>query len=106
MFLYMHQTVETVTKLRLRIPYNSFLSRILQIFNQLGSWFEWYDSHAYFSQLARSSFSVSNGDAGSSPVPANFAEIVVVRHGETTWNASGKIQVSFIYIFIYIVVAM
>ncbi|KAJ8648110.1 hypothetical protein MRB53_001133 [Persea americana] len=41
---------------------------------------------------SRSSCIDSNGNAGSNPVPANFAEIIVVRHGETTWNASGKIQ--------------
>lgn len=26
-------------------------------------------------------------------IPHDVAEIVVVRHGETTWNASGRIQV-------------
>ncbi|KAL5994780.1 hypothetical protein ACLOJK_024835 [Asimina triloba] len=27
-------------------------------------------------------------------IPHNAAEIVVVRHGETTWNASGRIQIA------------
>ncbi|XP_058088657.1 phosphoglycerate mutase-like protein 4 isoform X2 [Magnolia sinica] len=34
----------------------------------------------------------SNEDAGSSPIPFDYAEIVVIRHGETTWNSSGRIQ--------------
>lgn len=28
----------------------------------------------------------------SSPTPSNYAEIVVVRHGETAWNAISKVQ--------------
>lgn len=45
--------------------------------------------------MAASSIDVSSEPptpAGLSHVPSDFAEIVVVRHGETTWNASGRIQ--------------
>jgi len=34
------------------------------------------------------------GDAKSENVSPNFTEIIVVRHGETEWNADGRIQVS------------
>ncbi|XP_030466888.1 phosphoglycerate mutase-like protein 4 [Syzygium oleosum] len=33
-----------------------------------------------------------NGAAQSVPIGADYAEIVVVRHGETEWNADGRIQ--------------
>lgn len=33
-----------------------------------------------------------NGSAQSVPIGADYAEIVVVRHGETEWNADGRIQ--------------
>ena len=39
---------------------------------------------------------VAIGSEGEGPieiVPHDVAEIVIVRHGETTWNASGRIQV-------------
>ncbi|XP_010028273.2 phosphoglycerate mutase-like protein 4 [Eucalyptus grandis] len=35
---------------------------------------------------------VRNGDAQSVPIGADYAEIVVVRHGETDWNADGRFQ--------------
>ncbi|XAR61848.1 Phosphoserine phosphatase [Bertholletia excelsa] len=34
----------------------------------------------------------SDNDAGFGSVPTDYAEIVVVRHGETAWNAEGRIQ--------------
>ncbi|XP_057975497.1 phosphoglycerate mutase-like protein 4 [Malania oleifera] len=39
-----------------------------------------------------SSQSDCNGEAGFSSVDPGFAEILVVRHGETAWNAVGVIQ--------------
>lgn len=30
---------------------------------------------------------------GEKAVPSNVAELLVVRHGETTWNAGGRLQV-------------
>ncbi|XP_030466891.1 phosphoglycerate mutase-like protein 4 [Syzygium oleosum] len=33
-----------------------------------------------------------NGNAQSVPVGVDYAEIVVVRHGETDWNADGRFQ--------------
>ncbi|KAL3722188.1 hypothetical protein ACJRO7_034541 [Eucalyptus globulus] len=35
---------------------------------------------------------VCNGDAQSAPIGVDYAEIVVVRHGETDWNADGRFQ--------------
>ncbi|XP_010028274.3 phosphoglycerate mutase-like protein 4 [Eucalyptus grandis] len=35
---------------------------------------------------------VCNGDAQSVPIGVDYAEIVVVRHGETDWNADGRFQ--------------
>ncbi|KAG9450843.1 hypothetical protein H6P81_010808 [Aristolochia fimbriata] len=46
------------------------------------------------SPMAASSIAISgtsNNDVFG-PVPSEFAEVIVLRHGETTWNASGKIQ--------------
>lgn len=40
-----------------------------------------------------SCLSVRAGDARSVPGGVDYAEIVVVRHGETAWNADGRIQV-------------
>lgn len=34
-----------------------------------------------------------DGDAKSENGSPNFTEIIVIRHGETEWNADGKIQV-------------
>ncbi|KAF8395724.1 hypothetical protein HHK36_019674 [Tetracentron sinense] len=35
---------------------------------------------------------IASDTDGPSEVPHDVAEIVIVRHGETTWNASGRIQ--------------
>ncbi|CBI29547.3 unnamed protein product, partial [Vitis vinifera] len=40
-----------------------------------------------------SSESDCNGDPKLGPVDPGYAEIIVVRHGETAWNADGRIQV-------------
>ena len=40
-----------------------------------------------------SSESDCNGDAELGPLDWSYAEIIVVRHGETAWNADGRIQV-------------
>lgn len=40
---------------------------------------------------------------GENAVPSNMAELLVVRHGETSWNVLGRLQVlrSFlIYMFV------
>ena len=34
-----------------------------------------------------------NGDAELGPLDRSCAEIIVVLHGETAWNADGRIQV-------------
>ena len=34
-----------------------------------------------------------NGDAELGPLHRSCDEIIVVRHGETAWNADGRIQV-------------
>ncbi|KAL6337819.1 hypothetical protein AAG906_002284 [Vitis piasezkii] len=39
-----------------------------------------------------SSESDCNGDPKLGPVDPGYAEIIVVRHGETAWNADGRIQ--------------
>lgn len=41
----------------------------------------------------RTFLSYCSGDAELSSVDRNFTEIVVVRHGETEWNAEKRIQV-------------
>ncbi|OUZ99804.1 Histidine phosphatase superfamily [Macleaya cordata] len=33
-----------------------------------------------------------NGDDGFGSVSSDYAEIIVVRHGETTWNSDGRLQ--------------
>lgn len=41
---------------------------------------------------------LADGDVGF--IPSNVTEIVAVRHGETTWNSDGRIQVTPVsYIF-------
>ena len=40
-----------------------------------------------------SSESDCNGDAELGPLNRSCAEIIVVLHGETAWNADGRIQV-------------
>ena len=40
-----------------------------------------------------SSESDCNGDAELGPLDRSCAEIIVVLHGETAWNADGRIQV-------------
>ncbi|XP_068636969.1 phosphoglycerate mutase-like protein 4 [Aristolochia californica] len=44
--------------------------------------------------MAASSFASSHfsNSEGFGRVPSDFAEVIVVRHGETMWNACGKIQ--------------
>ncbi|MCH86231.1 putative phosphoglycerate mutase GpmB-like, partial [Trifolium medium] len=37
-------------------------------------------------------FSSNDSTDFSSPPHSDYAEIVVVRHGETAWNANNKIQ--------------
>ncbi|XP_077224788.1 phosphoglycerate mutase family protein [Tasmannia lanceolata] len=44
------------------------------------------------SDSMRSSDPVCNDIGRFDSVPSDFAEIIVVRHGETTWNACGRIQ--------------
>ncbi|XP_068641445.1 phosphoglycerate mutase-like protein 4 isoform X2 [Aristolochia californica] len=46
------------------------------------------------SRMAASSFASadSSNSEGFGRVPSDFTEVIVVRHGETTWNACGKIQ--------------
>ncbi|KAK8685878.1 hypothetical protein V6N13_124910 [Hibiscus sabdariffa] len=43
-------------------------------------------------QLANPSHSLSMLDSNSSCMDGSYADIVVVRHGETEWNADGRIQ--------------
>lgn len=47
---------------------------------------------------------VENGTVGSEAEPTNVSctEIIVVRHGETEWNALGKMQVRLSALFIYV----
>ncbi|KAF6172415.1 hypothetical protein GIB67_025920 [Kingdonia uniflora] len=40
-----------------------------------------------------SQFDCNGGDDGIGLSSVSYAEIIVVRHGETAWNADGKIQV-------------
>ncbi|XP_022775211.1 phosphoglycerate mutase-like protein 4 isoform X1 [Durio zibethinus] len=43
-------------------------------------------------QLVKPAYSLPMSDSNSSCVDGAYAEIVVVRHGETEWNADGRIQ--------------
>ncbi|GLT76203.1 hypothetical protein SLA2020_478760 [Shorea laevis] len=42
--------------------------------------------------VGKSAFLISMADSSSSSVNPIYAEIIVVRHGETEWNADGRIQ--------------
>ncbi|KAF8377510.1 hypothetical protein HHK36_030892 [Tetracentron sinense] len=50
------------------------------------------ESSVPYSDSRMSSQSDCNGDSGFNSVAPAYAEIIVVRHGETLWNADGRIQ--------------
>ncbi|XP_010268714.1 PREDICTED: phosphoglycerate mutase-like protein 4 isoform X2 [Nelumbo nucifera] len=54
--------------------------------------FKMADSTVENSNSSLSLQSDCNGGSGFGTVPPDYAEIIVVRHGETMWNADGRIQ--------------
>lgn len=43
-----------------------------------------------------------NGNDEIESVARNYAEIIVIRHGETEWNADHRIQVCFTFVPLFV----